>query len=106
MKACLITTGLAASSLLVSTITGVAGIFWLAERPQLVNDAQRIDYPELLAAYSWSACSLLLGILALFACLGLVGWLQSRKVGWILMILALISVISIFVVVIGTIGLD
>jgi hypothetical protein len=106
MNACLITTGLAASSLLVSTITGVAGIFWLAERPQLVNDTQRIDYPELLAAYRWSLTSLLLGILALFGCLGLVGWLKSRLVGWILMVLSFISVISIFMVVIGRMGLD
>lgn len=106
MNACLVTTGLAASALLVSTITGTVGIFWLAERPQLVDDAQRIDYPKLLIAYRWSIGSLLLGILALFGCLGLVGWFKSRVVGWILAVLSLISGISIFMVVIGAMGLD
>ena len=91
----LITTAFATCTLLIGTIAGTAGIFWLSERPDLAVQDSIVDQREYLIAYRWSISFMLAGLLALLASIATIGWMKSKRLGISLALIALASLILI-----------
>ncbi len=93
---CLIVISLATCFLLISTLAGSTGIFWLSERPVLANKTTSIDQTEYLIAYRWSISFLLLGMFSLLLTIGMSGFLKSKKLGLYLATISSVTALLTF----------
>ena len=96
MKATIVTVSFSAFCLIISTIASVSGAFWLTERPNLASLPGKIQEPELLYAFRWTAMSFVFGLNSLLITIGLSGFLHSRLLGRITIGFAIVSLILIY----------
>lgn len=102
---CLLSVCVATCFLLLSTLAGSSGIYWLSERPGLVETTETIQTREYLIAYRWSIYNLLLGMITLLNAIALSGYLKSKKVGILTSLFGYSTLIFIFLF-LGMIGID
>lgn len=97
---------LATCTLLISTVAGIAGIYWLTERPALMDQTTKIDFPEYLSAFQWSVQFLVVGLTFLLFSIAFSGWLKSRTLGMVLSILAFVTFILLAYFLVFLVGVD
>ena len=105
-QASIITIAFTTCCLVLSAVSGSSGIFWLAERPALIEADSIINFPEYLLSYRWSASFLLLGVTGLLATLGLSGWLKSKKLGTWSTAIALVTFILLIYFLVFLMNID
>ena len=86
---------LAAISLLISTVSGFAGLIYVVDRPALRRgDFLPIEAKNIIvAAAHWSGSWFMAGIVALLLSIGASGWMHSRRLGTLTTTIASLTLI-------------